>query len=571
MQEFLNSCRYFFGYAFFFSMFVNVLQLTFSIYMLQVYDRVLTSYSIPTLVVITIAAFIALSALTLLEWIRSRLLVRAGVEIDRQLSPPVLRGTLNHAVMPLEKNDNATLRDVQLLRTFLSGSSVFAFFDIPWMPLYFLLIFVLHPALGAVAVCGGMTVIALGVLTDRVTRKQLEQASALNQQSATFALSAARNAASVKAMGMLGYVSLRWETANKQVIALQTGASHSAAFLHAFSKSLRISLQVLIYAVGAYLAVIGNSTPGIMIAASIIMGRALAPIDQAIATYRQSQEAKSAYIRLKNTLNKPVPPPPMPLPVPQGNVSAQGLYFVIQGHTIIHDVTFQIPAGRVVAIIGPSASGKSTLCKMLLGLWPSTAGKVRLDGADIGSWDSDALGGHIGYLSQEAELFRGSVAENIARMGEVDSEKVIHAAQAAGTHNLILALPKGYDTEIGEGGASLSGGQRQRIGLARALYGQPSLIVLDEPNSNLDEAGDASLVEAIRGLQQRQATTILVTHKPAILSIADDIMMMQNGKIAIYGRRDAVLAKMASMNQQRQSERQRQIQAGKRSAILANL
>ena len=559
MHDFLVSCRFYFSYAFFFSMFVNILQLTFPIYMLQVYDKVLTSYNISTLAVITVAAVICLVVLALLEWLRSRLLVRAGIEFDRVLSMPVLKENLKNATSPERQGKQGSLRDVQTLRNFLGGNAVFAFFDLPWMPLYFLLIFVLHPALGVAAVAGGVVVFILGLCTERLTRSKLESATMLNGHSAEFIGASMRNASIVRSMGMIGAVSTRWEKINQAVIELQTRASHNAGLLHAASKSLRVGLQVVIYAVGAYLAVTHQSTAGTMIAASIIMGRALAPIDQAMATYKMSLEARSAYGRLKAMLDVPPKIPPMELPPPSGNVTTEGLYLNVYGRPIIKGVSFGMPAGQSMAVIGPSAAGKSTLCKLLLGIWSPTVGKVRIDGADIASWDMEKLGPYIGYLPQDVELFSGSIAENIARMGEVDSEKVIFASKMAGVHNMVLQLPKGYDTQIGEHGGMLSGGQRQRIGLARALYGNPRIIVLDEPNSNLDEEGEACLLQALLNLRQMKATVFMVTHKSSVLSIVDNIMIMQDGQIAMCGPRQEVLAKMAAM-QQEQQERAKKAQ-----------
>ena len=545
MQDFLRVCRRFFGYAFFFSLFVNILQLTFSIYMLQVYDKVLTSFSLSTLAVITVAAVICLVVMALLEWIRSRLLVRAGIEFDHMLGETVLRENLLSAASPssgARRENQGSLRDVQILRNFLGGNAVFAFFDVPWMPIYFILIFILHPMLGMVAVAGGILVFILGFATERLTRRRLENATRLNAHASAFTGAAARNASIVRSMGMVGNISARWRRLNDVVIRLQTRASRSAGLIHAVSKALRVGLQVAIYAVGAYLTVTHASTAGVMIAASIVMGRALAPIDQAMATYRQSLEAREAYRRLDATV--------------------EGLYFAAGDRQIIKNISFRMPAGQSLAIIGPSAAGKSTLCKLLLNIWPPLAGKVRIDRADISSWDSERLGPHIGYLPQDVELFSGSVAENIARLGDVDSQKVIRAARLAGVHHMILALPRGYDTQIGEYGAALSGGQRQRIGLARALYGDPKIIVLDEPNSNLDEEGEATLLQAIVNLRELRSTVVLVTHKPNILSLVDNIMVMQDGQIALCGARQEVLGRLAEMQrkQREQAERARAVQ-----------
>ena len=538
-------------------MFINILQLTFSIYMLQVYDKVLTSFNLSTLAVITIAAVLALAVLALLEWIRSRLLVRAGIEFDRKLSEPVLSMNLKNATTPQGGEHPAqqgSMRDVQALRNFLGGNAVFAFFDLPWMPLYFALIFILHPLLGWSALLGGLVVFLLGLLTERLTRKRLESASMLNSHAHGFLGATLRNANIVRSMGMVTNVTARWSKMNDVVIKLQTRASHNAGLLQSLSRSLRVGLQVLIYAVGAYLTVMHESTAGVMIAASIIMGRALAPVDQAMGAYKQALEASTSYKNLKKMLDAPPQMPSMELPDPIGEISAENLFFAAGGRPIIQGVSFRLPPGQTLAIIGPSAAGKSTLCKLLLNIWQPLSGKVRIDRADIATWDSEKLGPFIGYLPQDVELFSGSLAENIARLGKVDSNKVIAAAMLAGVHTMILGLPKGYDTQIGEHGAALSGGQRQRIGLARALYGNPRIVILDEPNSNLDEDGEMSLLQAVLNLKRQSITLVLVTHKPNILSIVDNIMYMQDGQIAVIGPRQDVLNKLAEMRAMREEQ-----------------
>ena len=537
-------------------MFVNILQLTFSVYMLQVYDKVLTSFSLPTLSVITIAAFICLTVLALLEWIRSRLLVRAGIEFDYMLGDPVLRRNLLNAAAPsgaAGESVRGDLRDVQTLRNFLGGNAVFAFFDVPWMPIYFILIFFLHPLLGMVAVIGGVLVFLLGIMTERLTRARLETATRVNAHAAGFTSAAMRNAGIVRSMGMVGSVSTRRRKLNDLVLRLQTRASHNAGLIHAISKSLRSGLQVAIYAMGAYLTVMHESTAGAMIAASIVMGRALAPIDQAMATYKQSLEARAAYKRLDALLGGPVTIPAMELPEPSGEITVENLSFAVGDRQIIKNISFRLPAGQSLAVIGPSAAGKSTLCQLLLNIWTPSAGTVRIDRGAVTSWDSERLGPHIGYLPQDVELFAGTIAENIARLGDVDPQKVIRAAGLSGAHHMILAMPKGYDTQIGERGAVLSGGQRQRIGLARALYGDPKIIVLDEPNSNLDEEGEACLLRAIVNLKQLGSTVVLVTHKANVLSVVDNILVMQDGQIALYGARKEVIATLADLqNKQRE-------------------
>lgn len=551
MDEFLAACKKVFWYAMLFSMFINVLQLTFSIYMLQVYDRVLTSYNISTLVVITIAAVVALAALAFLEWVRSRLLIRAGVEFEKKLSFPVLDAELRQAAALQKPSEQGEIRDVQALRSFLGSNAVFAFFDIPWMPIYFLLIFVLHPAMGAVALAGGVMVLLFGVLTQRVAAPRLQEANEFNRRAALLLASATRNAPAIRAMGMIEAVSARWHKLNARVIRLQTSASKRVGLLHSVSKSLRIGLQVTIYALGAYLAITHQSSAGIMIASSIIMGRALSPIDQAMASYKQSLEARAAYRRIRTTLAARQEKEKMALPAPQGEVSAENIRFVMGNTPILQDVSLHLRAGTALAVIGPSGSGKSTLCRLLLGLWPLTDGVIRLDGADVASWDLERLGAFLGYLPQDVDLFAGTVAENIARMGKADPEDVLRAARLAGAHDMILRLPAGYDTPIGDFGQGLSGGQRQRIGLARALYGDPRVIILDEPNSNLDEEGETQLMQCLHRLRREGRTVILVAHKPSILAAVDEILVLrQGGSPLLYGPRSVVLQKLEELRRQ---------------------
>ncbi len=555
MQEFLSKCKYYFKYAFFFSLFINILALTFPIYMLQVYDKVLSTNSMPTLVVITLAAIIALVLNSLLTWIRSRLLVRAGVQFERMLSGNVLYENLSQAGLPQgHPQPEGSLSDVSTLRNFLAGASIFPFFDAPWTPIFLLIMYLMHPLIGIVGIVGAICIFIMGMMTEKMTRQRLAAATNMNSRTTNFIGAAVRNADVARSMGMIGNITSRWNEQNHTVTMLQTEASKKANGLQAISRSFRQGLQISVYAVGAGLAIAGDCTPGIMIAASIIMGRALAPIDQAMGSYKMSLQAHGAYKRLKAMSEQEKPLKHMDLPAPTGEISVEGLFFAIQGRPVIRGMSFRMAAGQSLAIIGPSASGKSTLCKLLLNLWPPTSGKVRLDKADIASWDPEKLGVYLGYLPQDVELFSGSIAENIARLGEVDSEKVLRAAKMAGVHEMILKLPKGYDTLVGEMGAGLSAGQRQRIGLARALYGDPRIVILDEPNSNLDEEGDLRLAQCLGYLHQQKTSLFIVTHKMQILNIVDNIMILQDGQIVMCGPRAEVLAKLASMQKQREED-----------------
>ncbi|MDL2274533.1 type I secretion system permease/ATPase [Desulfosarcina sp. OttesenSCG-928-G10] len=545
MNEFFQKCRYYFKYAFFFSMFINVLQLTFSIYMLLIFDKVLASYNLPTLWVITIGALLALSVLAILEWIRSRLLVRAGIAFDEILSRPVLDNSLANASLPIGEDRGATLQDVQILRNFLGSPAIFAYADLPWIPLFLLIVFVLHPLMGLVGLFGMVTVLTFGFVTERVARKRLESADDINADTVRFLGTAMDNAPIIRAMGMNPNVTSRWQKFNDVVVSLQSRVTFQTGILQSIGKSCRMSIQVLTYGTGAYLAVTHVATPGIMIAGSVIIGRALSPIDQGMASYKQALRAWKSYKDIKRTLS--VPPSAVAdkvIEAPRGAVEVDDVRFSVREHDIIKGLSFSLPAGQSMALIGPSAAGKSTLCQLLLGIWRPTSGVVRIDGEDLAELDPRKLGPHLGYLPQTIELFPGSVSENIARMGRPDPTKVVEAATLAGVHDLILHLPGGYDTPIYGPGFVLSGGQRQRIGLARALYGSPKLVVLDEPNANLDEEGDLSLLQTVKRLQEQQITLVLVTHKLNILNQVDIIMVLEGGEIRMAGPRQAILNQM---------------------------
>ncbi|MBD1401313.1 type I secretion system permease/ATPase [Pelobacter sp. M08fum] len=529
-------------------MFINILQLTFPIYMLQIYDRVLSSYSLPTLYVITVAAVVALIVMSTLEFIRSRLLVRCGVAIDQALSRDVLDQLIKKAALPGAVQANqAGLRDVNLVRNFFGGNAIFTLFDIPWTPMFLAVIFFLHPLMGTVATGGAVLLIILALVNEKLSRKPLDDANTLNNYSMKFVEASRRNAQAVNSMGMLGGVTRRWQGFNDNVMKLQTQASRRSGGVQALSGWIRQVMQVAIFGVGAWLTLDGQATPGIMIASSIIMGRALAPVQMGIGSWKSMIEARGAWQRLKATLGGLEQKDSMELPDPKGELAAEHVTFALNNSFILRDINFSLQSGESVGLIGPSGAGKSTLCRLLLGIWPASGGVVRLDGANVYDWDQSRLGSFIGYLPQDVELFAGSVADNIARLGEVNSEEVVAAAKRAGVHELILALPKGYDTNIGEGGVVLSGGQRQRIGLARAIYCLPRLVILDEPNSNLDEEGEKALLESFSHLRAAGSTLIIVTHKPSLLAGVDKILMLKNGQVALFGPRDAVFKKLLEM------------------------
>ncbi|MCK5826655.1 MAG: type I secretion system permease/ATPase [Desulfuromusa sp.] len=550
MKKYLKEWRPYLLYGVFFSMFINLLQLTFPIYMLQIYDRVLSSYSMPTLYVLTFAAVTALIIMSFLEFIRSRLLVRCGVAIDQALSRNVLDDLLKRAALTGTQQDQATLRDVNVLRNFFGGNAIFTLFDIPWTPLFLAVIYFLHPLMGLVATAGAVTLIILALINEKISRKPLDAANTVNGFSMKFVEASRRNAQSVRSMGMLAGITNRWQDLNDTVMKLQTQASRRSGLIQSLSGWLRQSMQVFIYGVGAWLTLKGESTAGVMIASSIIMGRALAPVQMGIGSWKMMIEARGAWKRLNEMLANEGTVESMDLPEPRGQLAAEHVSFAIKKNYILRDINFSLQPGESLGLIGPSGAGKSTLCRLLLGIWPASGGAVRLDGADIYSWDQEKLGPYIGYLPQDIELFSATVAENIARLNEVDSEKVIAAAELADVHELILNFPQGYDTRIGEGGITLSGGQRQRIGLARALYGEPKLVVLDEPNSNLDDDGEKALLNSWLKLKSLGTTLIVVSHNPGMLTGVDKILMLKSGQVAMFGPRDVVFKKLLEVQSQ---------------------
>lgn len=546
MKKFFDQWRPYLLYGGFFSFFINILQLTFPIYMLQIYDRVLSSHSLPTLYAITLAAILSLVAMAALEFVRSRLLVRCGVAIDQALSRDVLDSVLKQAALSGVGPNQATLRDVNVLRNFFAGNAIITLFDIPWTPLFLAVIYVLHPLLGLVATGGALLLVILALLNEQVTRKPLETANLVNGFAMKFVDAVRRNAQPVRSMGMLGGVTRRWQEFNDTVIKLQTQASRQAGSLQAISGWLRQSMQVFIYGVGAWLTLEGAATAGSMIAASIIMGKALSPLQSGIASWKSMVEAREAWLRLDALFVRPAEVESMDLPDPTGSLSVEHVSFALQGSPLLRDIHFALEPGEALGVIGPSGAGKSTLCRLLLGIWPASAGKIRLDGADIYAWNQEKLGRFIGYLPQDVELFSATIAENIARLGPVDAELVVATARLAGVHDLILGLARGYDTRLGDGGIVLSGGQRQRIGLARALYGQPKLVVLDEPDASLDDDGEKALLRALQALKKAGTTLVVVSHKPTLLTRVDKILILKDGQQVLFGPRDAVFQKLVA-------------------------
>lgn len=548
----LLAFRGVFLYVGLFTFIINMLMLVPSIYMLQVYDRVLNSRNAETLLMLTLLMLLLYVMMSALELIRSRVLVRLGANLDKRLNGRIFTATFEYSLRAATGNPAQALSDLSAVRQFLTGQGVFAFFDAPWFPIYLAVIFLLHPLLGVFSLIGAAILLGLAFLTEKITKAPLAQANAEAMAANNATNANLRNAEVIEAMGMLPDIQRRWLEKNEKVLALQALASDRAGLISAVTKFVRITLQSMILGAGALLVIQGELTAGGMIAASILMGRTLSPVELAIGTWKQLLSARSAYDRLNRLLSTfPARAISMSLPKPSGRVSVASLIAVPPGSNIpiLRGVSFEILPGEVVGVIGASASGKSTLARLLMGIWPPHSGSVRLDGADVFTWNKEELGPYVGYLPQDVELFDGSIAENIARFGEINAELIIEAARKAGVSEMILHFPKGYDTPIGVGGSVLSGGQRQRIGLARALYGDPSLIVLDEPNANLDDAGEKALVVAVQQLKAEGKTVVLITHRTSIIGVVDKLVLLQAGATQLYGPRDQVLAKLQQAQQ----------------------
>ena len=554
-----------------FSMVINILGLVPTIYMLQVYDRVLQSRSGTTLLMLTLVIVLLYFVQAMLELARSRLLIRIGTGIDLKMNDRVFVASFEQNLKRKMGSAGAALADLTGVRQFLTGTGLFAFFDAPWAPIYLVVIFLLHPWLGVFAVITAILLCCMAWITEKVTRAPLMEASKEANQSTAYATNTLRNAEVIEAMGMLDNLKNRWREKQMRFLQLQSQASDRSASISSVTKSIRIAVQSLVLGLGAWLVIEGKMTPGGMIAGSILLGKTLAPIELAIGAWKQFLTARAAYDRLEKLLEEnPVREEAMSLPRPAGHLLVERVTATVPGsqQIILQQVGFQAQPGDVVGIIGPSASGKSSLARLLVGVWPSVSGKVRLDGADVYQWRKQELGTAVGYLPQDIELFEGTVAENICRFGAVDAEKVVTAAKMAGVHEMILKFPKGYETEIGEGGSHLSGGQRQRIGLARALYGKPSFVVLDEPNSNLDDSGEAALVQAVMQLKAMGSTVVLISHRSSILAVVDKLLLLVNGTVQAFGPKDQVMqalqgggaqqsAQMLQRNAQKKAEQEK--------------
>jgi PrtD family type I secretion system ABC transporter len=542
----LSACRRAFLAIALFSGMSNILMLTGALFMLEVYDRVLPSRSVPTLVALLILVAGLYAAQGVIDTIRSRILVRVGNSLDEAMSMRVYDAIVRLPLKTGSKGEGAQpIRDLDTVRGFLSGIGPIALFDLPWMPVYLVICFLFHPYIGLTALLGAIILITITVITELTTRRPTRSATQFAVARNALMEASRRNAEAITAMGMVGRIAQRWNELNRRYLVASQRASDIAGGLGAMSKVLRLMLQSAILAVGAWLVINQQSTAGIIIAGSILGGRALAPIDLAIANWRGFIAARQGWQRLSRLLSH-LPPQvaPMPLQPPARTLIVQNAAVTAPGgqKIICQDVNFTLTSGKALGVIGPTASGKSSLARMLVGVWSPVRGTVRLDGASIEQWAPEALGRHIGYLPQDVELFPGNVAQNIARFEDPPHpEAVLAAAQAAGVHDLIVNLPEGYETSVGDNGNALSAGQAQRIALARALYRDPFLVVLDEPNSNLDAEGDEALTQAILGIRARGGIAVVVAHRPSAIAGVDYILVMAKGRQQQFGLKEEIL------------------------------
>ncbi len=553
LEEALKLCKGAFLSAAGFSLLINFLMITPSIYMLQVYDRVVATGNKSTLLMLTLIVIVLFITMAALEWVRSQILVRVSSRLEMLLNQRLFQVAFKQSLYSGgQRATTQPLDDLTGLRQFLTGSGLFAFFDVPWMPVYLALLFIFHPWYGWFSVFTAILLCIVAAATEKATTKILSEANNIAMATRGALGRNLRNAEVIESMGMLGKIRQRWMIGAVKVLDLQAVASSRAGLLTALSKVIRLSSQSLILGLGAYLVIEREVSPGLMIAGSILMGRAMAPIDLIIGTWKGFITARDQYQRLNSILRQiPADKEHMLLPDPQGRIQLENAVVVPPGSRlpVIKGINLVIEKGDIVGVIGPSGAGKSTLARAILGIWPTANGAIRLDGAEVFNWDREHLGSFIGYLPQDIELFEGTISENIARFGDIDPEQVVTAAKMADVHELILRFLEGYDTVIDASGGNLSGGQRQRIGLARALYGNPVLVVLDEPNSNLDEQGEAALEKALLQLKQKQSTVLIITHRNSVLSKVDKLLILKDGALAVYGPREQIVAHLQQQKQ----------------------
>lgn len=543
----LRSCRGYFGAALLFSLAINLLYLAGPIYMLQVYDRVMSSGSELTLVMLTVILVATYIALSSLDVVRARLLTRANIRLDQRIAPMLLAAMISRSGEAGGARSQA-LRDFDSVRQFATGPGIHAVFDLPWTPIYIVMIFLLHPLLGAFSVVCAVLLVVLALVNEWIVKPPLAEANQAAARNYNFTEMAMRNTEVIRAMGITPGLLERWNRDRNVMLGRQSVASDRAATMQSLIRFLRLTMQSLILGLGAYLVIERSTTGGAMFAASILLGRALQPVEQIVGSWRTMVSARGAYQRILGLFSRATARrEQLELPKPRGQVSVEGLTCMVPGNPrpLLRAVSFQLKPGEILGVIGPSGAGKTTLARHLVGVIAPTSGAVRLDGAEVSAWSRGTLGRYVGYLPQDIELFADTVAANISRFQSGRDDEVIRAATAAGVHDLILRLPKGYDTPVGEGGAVLSGGYRQRVGLARAAFGDPSFVVLDEPSSNLDQEGDVALMNCLLQLKQRGATIVLVSHRPSTIGIVDKILFLRDGAVEMFGERAEVMAKLS--------------------------
>ncbi len=542
------------------SFFINLLFLVPAIFTLQVFDRVIPSNSRETLVVLLAGTGVALAILLLLDYVRNRLQHVVGNLVDERLSPPVVHAVVAQAARSPDSSRTEGIRDVAALRAVFSANGLIALFDAPWVVVYVFVIWSFHPALGIGAAIAALLMLTLAWLNDRLTRGALETLQQEGRRASQYVESSLRNAEVLQALGMTERLLARWRGLKGRIAAPQASASRNSVAFTAATRFLRQAIQILMLALGAYLVLTQEASAGVMIATTILLGRAVQPVEQLVASWRGLIDARAAYRRLSELSQQfERDDPRLRVPRPEGRLTAEGISYRVAGseRPILINVGLDLAPGEALAIIGPSAAGKSTLARLLTGVWTPNTGTVRLDGADVAYWPRPDLGPWIGYVPQDVELFDGSVADNIARLGEVDSDAVVAAAKRANAHDMILTLPQGYDTVVGEQGSRLSPGQRQRVALARALYGDPRLVVLDEPNSNLDGAGEIALAQALSRLRNEGVTSVVVTHRPSLIAHVDKVLVLEAGRVKQFGPAAEVM---------KATQRHAQVIAGGKSA-----
>jgi len=559
LEKHINACRSVLWQTLSLSLVSNLMMLALPIYSLQVLDRVISSGSTDTLLMLTLVTTSALICLSLVQSARSFILVRMGEWLDKKLSPAMFAHSIESSVLQAGLSTGSGsqhLRDLGVIKNFLSGPTLAALLDAPWSIIFIIILFMIHPINGLIAILGGIILFIMAYLNEKMTKSLLDESGEHVVKAMSQAEVITRNSEAVESMGMLKNIVKKWEVTSAKGMALQSLASDRSAIISGASRFIRLLLQVAITGVGGYLVLENKITVGGIIAGSIIVGRALAPFENSIASWKGFISARKSYSRLRDSLIKfPAREETMKLPKPAGNLVVENVYFKPPGSDkpTIRGINFELKPGELLGIVGPSAAGKSTMAKMITGVWKPAAGIVRLDGADVYIWNREDFGKHVGYLPQDVELFPGTIKENIARMDDnADPENVVKAAKTATAHEMILSLPKGYDTDIGISGAALSAGQRQRVGLARAFYGDVKLVVLDEPNANLDGEGEAALVSTLKHAKANKITTIIISHRPSLMAEVDKMLVVREGVAVAFGDREEVMQKLAAGSGQRQ-------------------